>query len=70
MITNDIRKRQLAMETNLADDAVALAGKLEKLDVHMRLPTREKWQWQRSLRDLADYSRTGKLKGAREKFLD
>lgn len=70
MITNDIRKRYLAMETDVADDAVALDGKLEKLDVHMRLSTREKWEWQRSFRDLAEHSRTGDLKAARARFLD
>lgn len=70
MITAEMRERYSRMKPEAFARAEPLASELEKLDVHMRLSTRGKWEWQRRFRDLAEHSRTGDLKSARAKFLD
>ena len=48
----------------------ALVSELKTLDVHLRLDRNHISGWQGKFEELAEYSRTGDLNGARAKFLD
>ena len=58
------------IEANAKKNATDLDSELKAMGVHLRLKLNYVRGWQEKFEKLANYSRSGDLKGARERFLD